>query len=142
MSISLVIPLVSFVLCLALLGMVLYRRFMSSSHRLFAMFLVGMALWSIFAFAARSSPDPEHALLWDKAIPAAVILASTTFLHFSFVHTRVKPIRWLISGAYLELFIIMALSTTNLMVESIGVDAYGYYPITGPLMYLVGLSSY
>jgi len=141
-NISLIIPLVAFFSCLALLGMVLYRRYMSSSHRLFALFLFGMALWSICAFAARSSFTPEQAFVWFKAIPAAVILASTTFLHFSFVHTRIKPVKWLIPAAYLNLFIVMALSPTNLLIENVGVDAYGYYPIIGPLNILVSLPSY
>jgi len=44
-----------------------------------------MALWSILAFGMRSSCYPEHAFTWSKAIPITVIMASVTFLHFSFL---------------------------------------------------------
>ncbi len=142
MSYSLIIPFVAFGLCLVLAVLVIQRNYRSSSHRLFFLFLLGMALWSILAFGIRSSPSPEHAFTWNKAIPITVVMASVTFLHFSFLYTRLKPRKWLLPGIYLELGILIVLSPTNLIIEGIGIDAYGYFPIIGPLTYLVTLSAY
>jgi len=52
---------------------------------MFALFLLGMAMWGIFAFAMRSSPDIEHAIKWQTAIMFSTMLSSIAFLHFSFL---------------------------------------------------------
>ena len=141
---NVVIPLTAFGLCLILAGLVLSRGFRNSSHRLFATFLTGLALWGFFAFAMRTSPGPEQAKIWQQALTFSVMLSSITFLHFSYLYTRRRPINWLLVAGYLELVLLIILYITNasLVVKGIGIDSYGYYPIPGPFTYLVSISMY
>ena len=135
-------PIIALGLCLILAVLVLQRNYRSSSHRLFSIFLFSMALWAGFIFGMRASPDAGYALIWDRAVMPVFVLAGVAFLHFSFLRARIKPKRWLLPGIYLFLLVCIALGPTDLIIKGIGEDAYGYFPISGPLFYFAPLSFY
>jgi signal transduction histidine kinase len=138
----LAVPLIAFVMSLALAILVILRNHRSSVYRLFFLFLIGMALWGFITFELRISPNQHNALTWDRFLMPVVVFSSVTFLHFSYLHTRFRPRKWALPVIYSILVLIIALSPTNLTIKSIGIDQYGYYPIAGPLFYLDALLSY
>ena len=139
-----VIPITAFGLCLLLAGLVLARNYRSLGHRLFAVFLIGLALWGIFAFAMRSSPDAAHAWTWQLAITFSVMLSSITFLHFSFLYTHRRPVSWVLYAGYGQLLLLTILYhvSPELVSRGIGIDDFGFYPVPGPVTYIVSLSMY
>ena len=82
-------PLVAFALCFILAVFVLFRNHRSTSHRLLSLFLISMAAGGILLYFMRNSSDTEQALRYYKVVMPVFVLQGVTFLHFSFVHTRV-----------------------------------------------------
>jgi signal transduction histidine kinase len=138
----LAVPLVAFVMSLALAILVILRNHRSNIYRLFFLFLMGMALWGLITFELRISPNQNNALTWDRFLMPVVVFSSAAFLHFSYLHTRIRPRKWILPVIYSILVLITALSPTNLTIKGIGIDQYGYYPIAGPLFYLDAFLSY
>jgi len=139
---NLIDPLIALLLCLILFVLVLHRDFRSMSHRLFAVFLLGMGLWGGLMLGMRASPGPQQALIWERAFVPWMILAAVTFLHFSFIITRRRANRWLLRGMYFFFATVVILSPTELVVKSMGEDAYGFFPIFGPVFYLAVIFLY
>jgi len=109
-----------------------------------SLFLLSMAASGILLYFMRDSSDTERALSYYKAVMPVFVLQGVAFLHFSFVHTRVTRRKLLLPGAYLLFFVTIALSfgDTGLLVEGMDEDPYGYFPVTGPLFFLVPLCGY
>ena len=99
-------------------------------------------MWGGFMFFMRSSNEPADALIWERIVMPCLVLAAVAFFHFSFLITHQKPKRWLIRSAYLFFFLILILTPTGLIVKDIGEDAFGYFPIAGPVFYLVAILPY
>jgi len=135
-------PILAFGLCIILAVIVLLREHRRSTYRLFTLFLTSMGLWGLVIFAMRISPDPEHAILWSRSVFPIGALLSTSFLHFSFLHTRTKTKGWFIVGAYLLVLVITGFSFTKLIVQDIGIDIYGYLPVAGHLFSYFAVYSY
>ena len=129
MNFYLTVPLVTFVICFILAVLVLWRAPRGFAQRLFSLFLFSMALFGITLFCMRSSPDFEHALLWEKALLALLLLFSVFFLHFTFAYTGIRPKKRLIPALYLFLLLVFALSPTDLLVSGMDRDRYGFLPI-------------
>lgn len=142
MTFQLVVPIIAFSLCLFLTIIVLLKNHRSLVHRLFAAFLFGMGMWGGFIYFMRSSSEPADALTWERIVMPCLVLAAVAFLHFSFLITHRKPKKWVIRFAYLFLLLILILTPTGLIVKGIGEDAFGYYPIAGPVFYLVAILPY
>ena len=66
----------------------------SLSQRLFIGFLVGLALWALFTFFMRSSPDIHQALPWEKALIVAAMAAFGLYYHFTVAYTGTRNRRW------------------------------------------------
>ncbi|MCX5999087.1 MAG: ATP-binding protein [Chloroflexi bacterium] len=139
-----VTPLLAGAVCVILAAFVLQRDHRNTTHRLLCLFLLSMATAGILVFAMRASPDSSHALSWEKALMPFYVLQGVAFLHFSFVHTRTKYPGWFVPLAYLLVAAITAICAVkgNMLVADISSDRYGYYPVPGPLFYLVPASGY
>jgi len=137
-----ILPLFAFGFCSILGLLVLWRNHCSSVHRLFSLFLFGMGLWGFVIFGMRASPDTTHALPWEQALMPIGALVGVSFWYFSFTYTRAKPKGRYRTVAVIFLLLIIALSPTRLFVKGIGADAYGYFPISGPLFYFAAVSLY
>ncbi|NQT47731.1 MAG: GAF domain-containing protein, partial [Chloroflexi bacterium] len=137
-------PLAAFVLCFFLAVFVLFRNHRSTSHRLLSVFLTSMAAGGILLYFMRDSPDTEHALRYYKALMPVFVLQGVIFLHFSIVHTRVNRGKLLLPVAYLLLLAVIVISFLHigLLAEGMDEDRYGYFPMTGPLFFLVPLCGY
>lgn len=137
-------PLVAFALSLFLAIFVLLRNHRSTRHRLLSLFLGSMAAEGVLLYLMRGSPDTAHALAWDKAVMPVFVLQGATFLHFSLAHTRVVRGAWLVPLAYSLVVLVAAISFagTDLLVEYMDEDLYGYLPVTGPLFWLVPVLGY
>jgi len=133
MNVYLLAPLVQTLLCLALLGVVLKGNFRSTTHRLFALFLLGLAVWGIVIFSMRSSPDLERALFWEKWLPTLAMLTSVVFYHFAIRYNGVRTTRWFIPCLYLLCVIYAPLAATDLLFKGMQLKPYGYAPIFGPV---------
>jgi len=79
----------------------------------------------------RSSPNLHLALLWDRALPASTTLMFVLFYHFTIVYTNKGRHRKFVVFSYLFLFTVVALSPTNLLIESMRLENYGYAPNVG-----------
>jgi signal transduction histidine kinase len=135
-------PIVAFGLFLSLALVVILRDFRRVQYRLFALFLAGMGAWGLITFALRTSSTDELALIWARALFPASSLASAAFLHFTFLHTRMRAKWWLIAGIYIIVLAVTAVAFTNLLVTGMTKDVYGYLPISGPLHSIVSIVSY
>lgn len=143
MSFYLALPLVQALFSLALMVVVLTRRFHSFVHRLFSLFLLGLAAWGVIIFCMRASPDIEHALFWERWLIPLGPAISVFFYHFSAWYAGINVKRWLLPVLYLFVAIFFVpLSVTPLVFSGMQVKSYGYAPILGPLMPLWMLFSY
>ena len=113
----------------------------SASLRLFIWFLASMALWNLVLIGMRSSPDLQRALWWERAIPVTTYTSFVFFYHFSLTYSNFPKGMELFSElAYLFLFLVIVLSPTRLVVESMRLEIYGYAPNIGPASYPLFLS--
>lgn len=130
----LLLPLVQTLFCIVLMATVLRGHFRSFTHRLFSLFLLGLAIWGITIFGMRSSPDVEEAFLWDKQLVALAPFISVVFYHFSVRYTSAKIKNWVLPSLYLFCFILIPLTATDLVFSGMQIKPYGYAPIFGPLV--------
>lgn len=61
-------PAFAFVFNVVLLCLVLTKNWKSFLHRVFSIFLINMAIWAMFIFLMRVSPDIQHASNWQIAL--------------------------------------------------------------------------
>jgi len=101
-------------------------------YRIFSLLLLSITLWALVIFAMRVSPDAEHALLWERAMPAMGFATAVFCYHLSLTLTNIKKGRVLLLTGYLLLVVVAALSPTSLFIQRMDVYSYGYAPIIGP----------
>ncbi len=142
MSYYIILPLLAFSFSFILGLVVLWQNHRKSVHQMFSLFLFGMSLWGLCIFLMRNSPDVAHALPWQRTVLPISILTTLVFLHFTYSYTKRKPRRGLRLATCLLSLAIVAVSPTSLLVSSIDVDSYGYFPVTGPLFYPAVLCLY
>lgn len=133
-------PLVTLVVSLLLIAVVWRWGRKSLSTLLFSGFLLGIGLWALLLFGMRSSPDVHHALIWERALPA---IGYTTFLlyyHFTLAYTNTRGQRHILLAAYLYLAVVTALSPTELLIQRMRLEDYGYAPVMAPLAFPLMMS--
>jgi signal transduction histidine kinase len=142
MNAYLMLPLIQALFGLVLMAIVLKGHFRSLTHRVFSLFLLGLAIWGITIFGMRASPDVEHAYLWEKwLIPIGPII-SVLFYHFSVSYTAAKVKGWLLPAFYSICVLFIPLAVTSLVFSGMQIKPYGYAPILAPLMILWVLFTY
>jgi signal transduction histidine kinase len=98
----------------------------------FSLLLLSITLWALVIFAMRASPDAEHALLWERAVPAMGFATAVFCYHFSLSLTKIRKRKVLLHTSYLFMGVVAALSPTSLFIQRMDVHSYGYAPIIGP----------
>jgi PAS domain S-box-containing protein len=86
-------PLVTLVSYLALVYVVLREAVSSRLQRVFAVYLLVMAIWSLSSALMRL--DPAHIVLWNKATTGSVIVMALAFYTFVLVFLDEDLNRWL-----------------------------------------------
>jgi len=134
--IYLIPPLVVAAISVFLTILVLRKARKSSANRLFSLVLLSLALWGIFIFFMRASPDVEPALYWDRIVIPAGFAMFMFYYHFTCVYTH-RTNKKLIWAAYSLLGTISILSAVGLMVSHMTLESYGYSPHFHPTMYAI-----
>jgi K+-sensing histidine kinase KdpD len=102
----------------------------------FCSFLMSMMLWSLFIFFMRVSPDTHRALGWERAAVVPVLAAFVFYYHFTLVSTNTRGQRKILLVSYLLLVVFACLAPTNLVIQEMRVEDYGYAPIVAPVSYM------
>ena len=134
--IYLIPPLVVAAISVFLAILVLRKARKSLANRLFSLVLLSLALWGIFIFFMRASPDVEPALYWDRIVIPAGFAMFMFYYHFTCVYTH-RTNKKLIWAAYSLLGTISILSAVGLMVSHMTLESYGYSPHFHPTMYAI-----
>jgi len=130
MSAYLVLPLVQAFGCFILAIVVLKGR---DPNRLFSLFLLCLGLWGIIIFGMRSSPDIEHAFIWDRLVIPLSPFMSVVFYHFSARYTGMRIGKHAIAAFYILAVLSIPLAMTGLVFRGMQVKFYGYAPVFGPV---------
>jgi len=132
----LVPPIIASVASFVLAAVVWYgSRQRSFSNRLFTGILLTIGVWGLVLFAMRASPDVQRAVLWDRALPVATLATFVLFYHFTLAYTNTRGKRGILLTFYLILATAAAISPTELLVERMRLESYGYAPVIGPASY-------
>lgn len=133
MNTYLLLPLIQTLFCLVLLAVVLKGNLHKITHRLFASFLFGLAIWGIAIYGMRSSQSLAQALFWEKWLPTLGMFISVVFYHFAIRYNDVRIKRWIIPSLYLFSLIYIPVVATDLIFRGMQIKSYGYAPIFGPM---------
>jgi len=132
----LVPPIVASVASFVLAAVVWYgSRRKSFSNQLFTGILLTVGVWGLLLFAMRASPDVQRAVLWDRALPVATLATFLLFYHFTLAYTDNRGKRGILLTFYLILAATAAISPTELLIERMRLEGYGYAPVIGPASY-------
>ncbi|MFC2056221.1 histidine kinase N-terminal 7TM domain-containing protein [Chloroflexota bacterium] len=131
----LVPPLIALIVNLVLIFLVWRSGKRSFSNQLFIFCLFTMAIWSFILLGMRASPDLHQALLWERALPATTLASFVFFYHFSIVYGNVPKNRRFLPLVYFYLIVIVAISPTRFVIESMRLESYGYAPNVGFVTY-------
>ena len=124
-------PLIGVIVTLALLVMALLLSRRNLSTKLFCGVLGSMILMNFIVFGLRSSPDADHALIWQRAVSVPALAMFVFYYHFTLVYTNNRGQRNILRAYYLLLVLVVCLSPTDLMIKSMRVETYGYIPVVG-----------
>jgi signal transduction histidine kinase len=128
-------PLFSLIVSLILFGVVLRLTMQSLSKWLFCLLLLAVGLWSFLTFLMRSSPDVHQAVVWDRALPVAGYIIILLYYHFTLTYTNTKGQRSILIASYIFMAVVVSLVPTDLIIEGMRLEDYGYAPITGPFVF-------
>jgi signal transduction histidine kinase len=96
-----------------------------------------MMLWNMLVFGLRSSPDIDYALVWEKALSVVPLATFVLYYHFTLIYANNKGQRRILLASYLLIGLIAALIPTDLVIEGVRVEDYGYAPIMGLASYVL-----
>jgi len=131
----LILPLIQSGFSLILIPIVLRGHQQKATHRLFAVYLLGLATWGLLIFLMRSSPNLQRAYYWENWLIGLIPLMSVIFYHFSIRHTRIRINKKILPLAYaISIILIVVARTTDLIIQGMQLKPYGYAPIAGPLL--------
>jgi signal transduction histidine kinase len=133
MSTYLVLPLIQASFSAVLIPVVLRGHFRSITHRLFSLFLIGLAVWGIIIFAMRASPDIGQAYFWQRFLIPVAPLTSVVLYHFVVKYTMTSIKRWVLPLLYAICVVLIPLAATDLIFSGAQIKSYGYAPVFGPI---------
>jgi len=126
-------PLASVFVTLVLAIVIFRSTSQSKGTSIFYAILLSVALIGISTFGIRASPNIHLALFWGKVMIWAGMAVYVLFYHLSIVYTNIKGQRIPLIASYLFLLAISALLTTNLIIDRMRTESYGYGPVIGPV---------
>ncbi|MFP3975456.1 MAG: histidine kinase dimerization/phosphoacceptor domain -containing protein [Dehalococcoidia bacterium] len=127
-------PLIAALIGTILLTLVLVKGRRGTVYRIFCVLLLSITIWAVVTFCMRASPNTEHALPWEKVMVAIVLFIPALYYHLSVAMVEATKQKRLLLWVYLAVGAMVSLSPTNLLVQSIEVQDYGYAPIIGAAM--------
>jgi len=101
--------------------------------------LASGGLQALVLFGMRTSPDVYHALVWEKGIHVTFYVTFLFYYHFTLAYTHNRGQRRLLLASYLVLLIFVAITPTNLVIQGMRLEDYGYAPVLGPLAFPVSI---
>jgi len=134
MNMYLLLPLIQTIFCLTLMALVIKGNFRKFTHRLFSLFLLGLAIWGVLIFGMRASPDIEYAFLWDRPLITLAQFMSVIFYQFSIHYTGTRIKSWIIPSLYLFCLVFIPLTIAGFVFSGMQIKPYGYAPVFGPLV--------
>jgi diguanylate cyclase (GGDEF)-like protein len=142
-------PLIVSIIALFLFAIVLAKGLRHPAGRIFASTLFILALYGLFLFFMRNSPDAKHALIWDRIVSPFAVGMFILYYHLSLRLTGVKQWKIGLIIFYVLWIIVAAISSTDLIIKDMAVKSYGYAPIVGlgvycmyPFVLVLGMSLY
>jgi signal transduction histidine kinase len=103
-----------------------------SEHRLFFLYLLGLAVWGVLIFGMRSSPSLKQAYQWELWLVPLAPLTASFLCHFSLTYTRQRIFPRMLWAMYGISLAFIPLSLTGLILTGMQMKPYGYAPIFGP----------
>jgi signal transduction histidine kinase len=151
MSIHLLLPTVSMLLNLGLMGVVLYRPTRFPGRSAFVVFLLTIIAWSGAQLAMGFSPTAGSALAWHKLLLVAAMVYVPTYLRFTYMFAGRMPDRRVMTVAYSASLVGVGLTLSGSMVTAMVPGPAGFVPRASiafialmPALYgmgLIGLSN-
>ncbi len=135
-------PLIASLISFILAGLVVYKGPRITVNRLLGLTLLCVAMWALFIYFMRSSPDTDHALFWEHGVLLVTLCIFVFYYHFTSVYTRIHNIK-LLWIAYSYLLLIIILGSAGLLVAGVTRESNGYAPnftILFPPLFIFGLS--
>ena len=126
-------PLVVLAVSLILIVVIWRGSRWSFSSRIFCGLLLSVGLWGLLIFGMRSSPDVHSAVIWDRMVITVGYATYLLYYHFTLVYTNTSGQRRTLLAGYLLLALSFALSPTDLLVQEMRLEHYGYAPTMGPI---------
>ena len=134
-------PLVASGIGLILLFILLIIGQRRPGQTVFSFIIFATVLWGLLTFLMRASPNAEQALLWDRLIIPTIFATFVLYYHFSLALTGTSG-RKILVIIYAILALALALHSTDLLVEKMEVQPYGYAPTVGIGVYVLFLIGY
>lgn len=110
-----------------------------AGKRLFAFFLLSMAVTNGLVFGMRSSPNSHTALLWDRGALTSGLASFLFYYLFTVAYANIRGQKYIRYASYLLVLAIAALSPTSLLMSGMRIEDYGYAPDFGPVGYIAML---
>jgi putative nucleotidyltransferase with HDIG domain len=137
-----IIPLIEIVFCVALLGLLIARGRHHVARKSFGLFLIFMALWGLFIFLMRFTPDLSLAALWETFVFGSILSAALAFYWFTMNFTGSRLNKKIFLPMVVALVLVLSLIPTGLIFRGMQLMWYGKAPIIGPLFPLYVLCVY
>ncbi|HEU0020598.1 MAG TPA: ATP-binding protein [Dehalococcoidia bacterium] len=134
MTIFLFLPLLAFLVNAMLVPIVLWGHIRQQTHRVFALFLVGMALWGATIFMVRFSTTIEQALFWNQLVFINFSLIVVLFLHFTYLFSGRRISRIGYAAIYGMVPTVAVLALAGLISDRMQIKYHGYAPMPGELL--------
>jgi len=128
-------PLGIFVTGVILVVVVLRKGQRAFARQVLCYMLVSVALTGLLLFGMRASVDVNQAVLWERAIFVVTFATFVFYYHFILAYTNTRGIRSILYVAYSFLIVAAILIPTDLIVERMSLEDYGYAPVIGPLAF-------
>lgn len=129
-------PIISGSIAVVLLAVVLLKGRRHAASRSFTLILLTSVLWAFCVFLMRASVDTKHALLWDKISAPFGLVMFILYYHFAVALTGARKNKVIVSLSYILILAIFACSPTNLLINDVTVESYGYAPVIGLATYI------
>lgn len=134
-------PILVAVVALVLLSIVWRHVRKRLSGILFCCVLLNIGLVGVMTLLMRLGTDVNDALPWGRAIPICVLGTYVFYYHFTVEYTQAQSQKKLVWIPYLLLLAGILAMPTDLVVERMRLESYGYAPAPGQIGYLIGLVS-
>jgi len=131
------IPLVSFLIFAILAVVVLRQDGHQRVNRVFALFLVASSVWSFTSFMLHLNVYPQHALIWNEVLVAALVWTVVSYYHFVRAYNNKRGGVGLYLG-YAAVFTVLALALNGYIVRFAFVLNGVLYHTLGYSIYVVG----